>query len=733
VLSLRKLWPHETLRARTPTILQLEAVECGAAALGMILGYHGRIVPATTLRRDCGVSRDGSSALNIVKAARRYGMLAKAFSKTVEDLQDIAPPYIVFWNFNHFVVIEGFGENKTFLNDPASGHRSVTDEELEQSFTGIVLVMEPGPAFEKGGRKPSLVKAIGERLAGSAAAIGYCILAGFLLVIPGLATPAFSQIFLDSIFVERRIDWLRPLIVAMTVAVLIQAVLRFIELRYLRRFRIVLSIKLSSRFMWQLLRLPSIFYAQRYSGEVANRSLINDKLAGTLSGKLAQTVIDVVMMGFYAALMLYYDVIITMIGVVFALLNMLVLQRISGQRVEANMQVLQEYGKAHGAAIAGLQGMETIKAGGLESGFFSRWSGYYAKATNARQQLEISNQGLNVLPGFLSSLTGVLVIVVGGYRVINGHLSIGMLVALQSLLNSLMSPMNNLMHLGATFQELQGDLARIDDVLEHPIEEAPSGGAPALQDSFQLVRLKGYVELKNATFGYSPLDEPLIENFNLTIRPGQRVALVGGSGSGKSTIAKLISGEFKLWSGEVRFDGIPREQIPGDVLVNSFGIVAQDIFLFEGTVRDNLSLWDSTIPDQNLIRACQDAVIHDTVLGLPGGYDAVLLEGGGNLSGGQRQRLEIARALVNDPVVLVLDEATSALDAGTEALVIERLRMRGCSCIVVSHRLSTIRDCDEIIVLEKGQVVERGTHEALWASKSHYAGLIRTGEDLTDE
>jgi ATP-binding cassette subfamily C protein len=698
----------------------------------MILEYYGRVVPLTTLRRECGVSRDGSSALHILKAARKYGMLAKAFSKSVDALRDLSPPCIVFWNFNHFLVVEGFGEDEVFLNDPAAGHRTVTDEEFEQSFTGVVLVMEPGPEFRQEGHRPSVVKAIRERLTGSTSALGFCILAGFLLVIPGLATPAFSQIFLDSIFVERRLDWLHPLLVAMSLAVAMQALLRFIELRYLRRFRIVLSIKLASRFMWQLLRLPSIFYAQRYSGEVANRSLINDKLASTLSGKLAQTAIDVAMMGFYAALMLYYDVIITLIGVAFAVVNFFVLQGISKSRVEANMRVLQEYGKAHGTAIAGLQGMETIKAAGLEGSLFARWSGYYAKATNARQHLELSNQSLNTLPSFLGSMASVLVVIVGGYRIISGHLSIGMLVALQSLLNSFMSPMNNLMQLGGTFQELQGDLARVDDVLEQPVEEAPTS-EPAISSGLAPARLKGHVELQNVRFGYSPLDAPLIDDFNLTVKPGQRIALVGGSGSGKTTISRLISGEYKLWDGRVCFDGTPLERIPKDLFVNSFGSVAQEVFLFEGTVRDNLTLWDSTIPDQNLVQACQDAAIHDTILGLPGGYDAQLLEEGGNLSGGQRQRLEIARALVNDPAILVLDEATSALDAGTEALVVERLRMRGCSCIVVSHRLSTIRDCDEIIVLDKGRVVERGTHDELWTANGHYARLIRLGDDLTDE
>jgi len=713
-------------------MLQLEAVECGAVALGIILSYFGRVVPATTLRRECGVSRDGSNAWNMVQAARRYGLTAKGFSKTVEDVRKLKPPYIVFWNFNHFVVVEGVGRDRVFLNDPASGHRFVTDEEFESSFTGVVLVMEPGPQFERGGQRPSVFKGMYGRLAGFSAALGFCILAGFLLVLPGLALPAFSQIFLDNILIERRTDWLRPLMAAMVVAVVAQAVLKFLQLRYLRRLRIALSLKLASRFVWQLLRLPSIFYAQRYSGEVANRSLINDKLAATLSGKLAQTAIDVVMMVFYGAMMFYYDAVIAATSIVFACVNLWVLQWISKGRVEQNMQVLQEYGKAQGAAMAGLQGIETIKAGGLEAGLFAKWAGYYAKAANARQRLELSNQVLSVLPSVLTSLTAVLVIIIGGYRIIHGYISTGMLVALQSLATSFMAPMNNLMQLGSTFQEARGDLDRVDDVMEQPTEQLPPA-RELTQAGVRLVRLKGYIELRNATFGYSPLQKPLIENFNLTIRPGQRVALVGSSGSGKTTIAKLISGEYKLWSGNVYFDDIPRDEIPSDVFVNSFASVAQDIFLFGSTVRDNLTLWDSTIANEDLVEACQDALIHDTIHRLPGGYDAVLLEGGVNLSGGERQRLEIARALIHHPSVLVLDEATSALDAATEALIIERLRMRGCSCIVVSHRLSTIRDCDEIIVLEIGSVVERGTHEELWAANSRYRELIRMGDEVLVE
>lgn len=717
-------------RARTPTILQLEAVECGAAALAMVLAYYGRIEPLANLRRDCGVSRDGSKASNILKAARRYGMLAKGFSKEVADLREVSPPFIIFWNFDHFVVVEGFGKDEVFINDPASGHRSVSMEEFERSFTGIALVMEPGPDFKKGGRRPSVTTAIVARLSGAFAALAYCILVGFLLVIPGLALAGFNQVFLDSILLEGRTEWLRPLMLAMVVTILVQVSLRMFQLRYLRRLRIMLSIKLAGRFMWHLLQLPSMFYAQRFSGEIANRSRLNDRLAGVLSGKLTQTAIDVVMMVFYAAMMYYYDAVLTTAGIGVGVVNILVLRWMAKRRVESNMRVLQEHGKSQGTALAGLQSMETIKSTGLESQFFGKWSGYYAKTTNARQELDLSNQLLQTLPIFLTAVAATLVLIVGGYRIINGHLSIGMLVAFQSLLRSFLSPINSLVNLGALFQDLQGDLHRVDDVLAHPIESPSEIQELTDEDGGRMVRLKGYVELSGITFGYSPLEAPLLEDFNLSIRPGQRVALVGASGSGKSTLLKLISGELSAWKGEVRFDGVSRDRIATDIMVNSFSIVSQEVFLFGGTVRDNLTLWDDTVPDSQLHSACQDASIHEVVLELPGGYDSELLEGGANLSGGQAQRLEIARALVNNPSILVLDEATSALDAETERIIQDRLRMRGCSCITVSHRLSTIRDCDEIVVMAAGKIVERGTHESLWQADGEYAKLIRVEGSL---
>ncbi|WP_414551966.1 NHLP family bacteriocin export ABC transporter peptidase/permease/ATPase subunit [Anabaena sp. CCY 0017] len=706
----------------------MEAVECGAASLAIILAYYNRIVPLAELRIECGVSRDGSKASNIILAAQRYGMEVGGFKAELEQLQELSPPYIVFWKFNHFLVVEGWNKNWVFLNDPATGPRKISWEEFDQGFTGIVLLIEPGADFLKGGRKPSVISSLRDRLQNSLGAILYCILAGFLLVLPGLAIPVFSQIFVDQVLIENRTEWLRPLILGMFLTTLFQGLLTLLRLRFLRKLRIKLAVGMSTRFMWHILRLPVRFYAQRYAGEVSNRANLNSKVAQILSGQLATTVIDAVMVLFYAVVMFTYDGVLTLIGICFAAINGLALQWLARHRADANMRLVQDWGKADGVSIAALQSMETLKASALESDFFTRWSGYYAKAISAQQELEVSNQILGVLPILLTSLTSMLILVIGGWRVMDGNLSIGMLVAFQSLMLSFQQPVNTLVDFGTTLQELEGDLNRLDDVLGNSLDPEVETKKQIQNPTSNIQNLKGYVELRNITFGYSHVDPPLIENFSLSLQAGQRVALVGASGSGKSTLAKLICGLYQPWEGEILLDKTPRSEIPREVLANSLSLVEQDIFLFGGTVRENLTLWDTTVPDEQLIKACRDAAIHETVIAIPGGYDGKLLEGGVNLSGGQRQRLEIARALVKNPAILVMDEATSALDAQTEQIIVENLHQRNCSCILVAHRLSTIRDCEEIIVLEAGKVVQRGTHEELWQEGGVYERLIRSEE-----
>ncbi|MBW4596668.1 MAG: NHLP family bacteriocin export ABC transporter peptidase/permease/ATPase subunit [Brasilonema angustatum HA4187-MV1] len=735
-LNIQKLLIRKsTRRRRTPTLIQMEAVECGAAALGIILSYYGRIVPLAKLRQDCGVSRDGSKASNILNAARSYGLKAKGFKLDLESLLQLQCPYIVFWNFNHFLVVEGFGKERVYLNDPASGPRTVSLQEFDEAYTGVVLVLEPGSEFKKGGHKPSTLLALWQRLQRSAGLLAYSVLAGFVLVIPGLAMPAFSQVFIDDILIQGREEWLRPLILGILLTAGLMGLLTLLQLQSLRQMKIKLSVGMSSQFLWHILRLPVSFYDQRFAGEISNRVHLNDKLANILSGKLATTVIAAVTVIFYAVVMLQYDAVLTSIGIAFVVVNLLALQLVRRHRVDANMKLQQDEGKVAGVSISGLQSIETLKASGLESDFFSRWAGYYAKAINAKQEMDVANQTLGVLPSFLSTISSMLLLVLGGLRVIDGYLSIGMLVALQSLMHEFLQPVNNLVTLGSDLQEVEGDLNRLDDVLRNStnsqLEERSREPEEQVRFNSPLAKLQGHLELKNVTFGYNRTAPPLIENFNLSLKPGQRVALVGGSGSGKSTITKLVCGLYELWQGEILFDGTPKEQIPRQVLVNSIAFVEQDIFLFAGSIRDNLTLWDTTIPDSHLVRACQDAAIHDVVLSMPGGYETELLEGATNLSGGQRQRLEIARALVNNPAILVMDEATSALDTETEKIIDRKLRQRGCTCIIVAHRLSTIRDCDEIIVLERGKVVQRGTHEELKQVEGAYLQLIRSeGEAL---
>ncbi len=708
---------------RTPTLLQMEAVECGAASLGMILGYHGKIVPLAELRQACGISRDGSKASNVLNAAKSYGLQAKGFKADLQALQPIECPYIVFWNFNHFLVVEGFSKSHVFLNDPATGRRTVSLEEFSSAFTGVVLVFERGPEFKKGGQKPSLFLALSSRLRGSMWSLLYCVLAGFFLVIPGLAMPAFSQIFVDQVLIQKREDWLQPLIFAMFFTAILSGLLTRLQLQLLRRMKIKLAMGMSSKFLWHLLHLPVSFYDQRFAGEISSRIQLNDRLANLLSGRLATTVISAVMVVFYAVVMWQYDTVLTLIGISFIVVNLVALQWVGRLRVDTNIRLMQEQGKVSGVSIAGLQSMETLKASGLESDFFNRWAGYYAKSVNVRQDMDNLNQNLGTLPAFLSGVTSMLLLVVGGLRVMDGFLTIGMLVAFQSLMQQFMQPVNQLVSLGGELQELEGNLNRLDDVLSNPII---SSSSPSSLSSLPSPKLEGYLELRNITFGYNRTAAPLVENFSLKLKPGQRVALVGGSGSGKSTIAKLVSGLYQPWSGEIYFDGKLLSQIPHQVLVNSIATIEQDIMLFAGTVRDNLTLWDTTIPDSTVMQACRDAAVHEIVLSLPGGYGADLLEGATNLSGGQRQRLEIARSVVNNPSILLMDEATSALDAETEKIIDQNLRLRGCTCIMVAHRLSTIRDCDEIIVLHRGKVVQRGTHEQLSNIQGPYLDLIKS-------
>lgn len=713
-------------RVRTPTVLQMEAVECGAASLSIILRHYGLYIPLERLRVDCGVSRDGSKANNVLRAARKYGMEAKGFKYSIEQLMELKMPVIIFWNFNHFLVLEGWKGDKVFLSDPATGPRSVTTEEFEGSYTGVVLCAEPGPEFKKGGEKPSFWTCLRPRLTGYQWPVVFVALTGLFLVIPGLVIPAFTRVFIDDVLVAGKGDWVKPILLGLGLTALASMVLTYLQQYFLLRFETKLALTSSLRFFRHVLHLPVEFFSQRFGGEIGSRVAINDKVAKVLSEQVATLLLQMVTCVFFAILMFQYDWLLAVIAIAFGLVNVVAMRLISRKRVDTSRRLLQERGKLMGTSMGGLQMIETLKATGGEAEFFSRWAGYQAKALKAKQQLGLFSQMLGVLPPLLTAATTVGVLVVGGLRVIDGHLTMGMLVAFQTIVASFNRPIGDFVTFGGQLQELQGDMNRLDDVTRYqPDEMYARAELPRPPEFKDVVKLTGRLEIRNLSFGYSPLERPLIEDFNLVIEPGQRVALVGGSGSGKSTVAKLVAGLYKPWTGEILFDGIPRDQVPPDLLNNSIGMVDQEIFLFQGTVRDNLTMWDNTIPDTNIFAAMADAAIGDIVAARPGAENSAVSEGGNNFSGGQRQRLEIARALVGNPTFLILDEATSALDPTTEKEIDTNLRRRGCSSLTVAHRLSTIRDSDEIIVMNRGRIVQRGTHEEMKNKDGFYKHLIK--------
>jgi NHLM bacteriocin system ABC transporter peptidase/ATP-binding protein len=708
-------------RVRTPTVLQMEAVECGAASLAIILAYFGRYVPLEELRISCGVSRDGSKASNVVKAAREYGLSAQGKRLAIEELLQQKLPFVVFWNFNHFLVVEGFADGIVYLNDPASGPRKVTDEEFSKAYTGVTLVFETTTEFKRKGEQRNLLKSLLPRLKGSKSAFSFVILASLALVIPGLVVPVFTQVFVDNYLVGRMDDWVKPLLFGMVVTALLRTGLTWLQQSQLLRMEMRLALTASSIFFWHVLRLPVEFFNQRYAGDISQRVASNDRIAQILSGDLATNAVNVVALIFYVAIMLQYDWVLTLIGILITAINLVTLKYISRLRKDGNLKLLQDRGKLMATTMGGIQTIETIKATGGETDFFMRWSGYKAKVNNTEQHLELYTRLLAVLPSLLNTLVTVAILGLGGARVIAGDLTVGMLVAFQSLMVSFTQPVTNLMGLAGKLQEAEGDLTRLDDVLNYPIEER-FRTQPESNEAMR--QMQGYLELCNLTFGYSRLEPALIKNFNLKLEPGQRVALVGGSGSGKSTVSKLVMGIHQPWSGQVLFDGNPREQVATMILNATLAGVDQEVYLFEGSIRDNITLWDETLPESDMVQAAKDACIHEMIASRTGGYDSRVNEGGTNFSGGQGQRLEIARALAINPRIIVMDEATAALDTVTEKIIDDHIRRRGCACLIVAHRLSTIRDCDEIIVMDKGKVVERGNHDQLMATSGLYYHLI---------
>ena len=707
--------------AKVPVVMQLEALECGAASLCMILAYYGKWIPIEQVREDCGVSRDGSNAQNVMKAARYYGLEARGYCFEPEAVKKNGTfPCIIHWNFNHFVVLDGFRGGRAYINDPARGNYSVPMETFDESFTGICLQFSPTEKFVPSGKPKSMLSFAAKRLKGTGAAITFTVLTGMVAAMMSFIRPAFSRIFLDHLLSGTDKDWLIPFLVFLGIFNVIEILMSALQAIYSLRINGKMAATGNAAYMWKVLKMPMNFFSQRMAGDIQERQASNAVIANTLIVTLAPLLLNMVMMIFYLIVMLRYNVILSFIGIVSLTINALVSRYISKKRINITRVAMRDSAKLASSTVSGIEMIETIKSAGAENGFFKKWSGYQASVNTQEVKFQKINQYLGTIPQFVNMLANNIVLFLGVFLAMQGELTVGMIMAFQGFLTSFMTPAQTLIDSGQVLQEMRTQMERVDDVMEYPDDVVFAENE--LSDEMQ--KLAGNIELKNVVFGYSPLAEPLIKNFSLTVTPGKSVAIVGASGCGKSTMSKLISGICRPWSGEILFDGKPMNEIPKNIFRGSIAVVDQEIILFEDTIANNIKMWDNSIEDFEMILAARDAQIHDDIMERPKGYNHKLIEGGKDFSGGQRQRMEIARALAQEPTVIILDEATSALDARTEYEVVKAIRNRGITCIVVAHRLSTIRSCDEIIVMEHGEIKDRGTHEELMESSEIYRDLV---------
>jgi len=709
---------------KTPVVMQLEAKECGAACLTMILSYYDKWIPLEQVRADCGVSRDGSNAKNMVLAARNYGLTVAAYKLESDEVKDVGSfPCIIHWNFNHFVVLKGFKGKYAYINDPNRGEVKVPMQEFDESFTGVCIMFEPGENFVPSGKKKTLYDYIKERSKGLRSIVIFVVLTTVISSLMSIITPGFTRVFYDRLLSGTDTQWANGFLIFFSCFSALQIFVSLLSSIKSLKINGKMAVVGSSTFMWRVLRLPMEFFSQRMVGDVFSRQNSNANISKTIVNTLAPLAINICMMVFYFIVMIRYNVVLTAVSLATTIINMAFSLYLSKKRMNSTRIIMRDAGKLSSTTMAGIESIETIKSAGTEDGFFAKWAGYQASCNEAQIQYSKTTSYLGIIPSIVSMLCNMTILTIGVYLTMKGEITLGMITAFQGYLNGFITPVNTLISAGQALQEMRTEMERIDDVMRYPLDFVFEDNEEKKEPE-SYAKLTGNVELKNVTFGYSRLAAPLIRDFNLTLKPGSKVALVGSSGCGKSTISKLVCGIAEPWSGEILFDGKPIREIDRNVFTGSVAVVDQDIILFEDTIMNNVKMWDNSIEDFEVILAARDAQIHEDIMQRNGGYDYKLSEGGKNFSGGQNQRLEIARVLAQDPTICILDEATSALDAKTEYDVVKAIRDRGITCIVIAHRLSTIRDCDEILVLDHGVVVERGTHDELMALGGHYTELI---------
>lgn len=705
--------------ARTPVILQMEATECGAASLSMIFAYYGKYMPLEQMRQETGVSRDGCNMANIMRAAKRFGLECHGYHKEAEALRELPMPCIIHWNFNHFLVLEGFRGKHVYLNDPALGRRKITFQELDDCFTGVVLTFALTEQFTKEGKKTNIVGYILNRVSEQKAVLFELFYIGVLLVFPGLVLPVLSQVFIDDVLGKGYSKWLIPLLTFMVASLLLKCALTAMRTFILTKLQAKMSLFSNHKLLRHMLKLPATFFDQRYTGDLVSRIDNNTEVSDFLAGDLAECALNIFTAIFYLIILILYSPILSCVGVASLCISLVI--AVIGNKYIANetIKLQMESGKLYGAVCAGLSITDTIKASGTEMEYTNRLLGFQANASAQEQKLVRFQQVLGTVPSAVGKLADVAILVIGALLVIRGQFTLGMLVAFNSLFDSFSTPINEVFGFFERIQTMKSNILRVED-----IERYPEQDIHADQQTNGRGKLTGRISVEDIAFGYSPLKPPTVEHISFELRNGESLAFMGPSGCGKSTISKVISGLYPAWVGRICFDGTEIGKIPKNVLNASVAVVSQNITLFSGTIKDNLTMWNAAVLEDDMIRAAQDACIHDVIMKLPGGYNYILSEGAANLSGGQRQRLEIARALATNPSILIMDEATSALDPIVEKQIMDNIRVRGCTRIIVAHRLSTIRDCNQIIVMEKGRIIERGKHDDLVKQDSRYRQFI---------